>query len=333
MCLQKCPVGKDGHHNPLCVLEKCGSSAVSCLADSTCRHVIECVPEAVLSCSKAAFSCLFGSSGVCFDNVKCLGNGLAQCAAPGVNLLTDIHIADLVTCAHRECPHPKQQQQHDVKGEPEQSVVEHMLPKPIDAVTQLVCIQTHCPLALPKILMGQDSMDLLSCVGKTDFEPVWKCLGQAKCQQSLSCWAKPLEACTQNVWQLLTDNVRRKKIEDSVGCLRSCEKEHSDDFVDAGLCIFERCSHSLVDCAHDNKCANAVKCFPNMIGECATPTLENYLEEPLFRDAVKALSKGAEVCGKAAIEMLRDEQVADAVRCAGSCTRKPGIRFTASVFV
>eukprot|EP00927_Polykrikos_kofoidii_P020287 TRINITY_DN1958_c0_g1_i5.p1 TRINITY_DN1958_c0_g1~~TRINITY_DN1958_c0_g1_i5.p1 ORF type:complete len:437 (-),score=67.67 TRINITY_DN1958_c0_g1_i5:402-1712(-) len=333
MCLQQCPVGKDGHHNPLCVLEKCGSSAVKCLGDATCRHVIECVPQAVLSCSEAAFSCVFGSSGVCFDNVKCLGNGLAQCAAPGVNLLTDNHIADLVTCAHNECPHPQQHQQHDGDGEPDQSVVGHVLPAPIDAVTQLVCIQTHCPLALPKILLDQDSKDLLSCVGKTDFEPAWKCLGEAQCQQALSCWAKPLEKCTQSVWQLLTDDVRRKQIEASVGCLRTCEKQHPDDFVDAGLCIFDQCSQSLVDCAHDDKCATAVKCFPDMIGDCAIPTMENYLQEPLFRDAVKAFSKGAEMCGKAAVEMLRDEQVADAVRCAASCTRKPGIMSNASVFV
>eukprot|EP00927_Polykrikos_kofoidii_P074970 TRINITY_DN7102_c0_g1_i4.p1 TRINITY_DN7102_c0_g1~~TRINITY_DN7102_c0_g1_i4.p1 ORF type:complete len:438 (-),score=53.79 TRINITY_DN7102_c0_g1_i4:117-1430(-) len=332
-CSSKCSVGKDGHHNPLCVISKCGYSAFRCLFDSTCRHAIECVPRAMLSCSKAAFSCVFGSSGVCFDNVKCLGNGLAQCSAPSVNMLTDKHIADFVTCAHRECPHPQQLLEQAGRVETDVSVAWPSLPAPLDAVTELVCIQAKCPLALPKILLDRDSKDLLSCVGKTDFTPVWKCLGDQQCRQSLTCWAKPLETCTQKVWKVLTDDVRRKRMESSVACLRTCRTQNSDEFVDAGLCVLNECSQILLDCARDDMCASAAKCFPTMIGECVMPTLETYHQEKVFRDAVKAFAKGLEFCGQAAVEMLRDEHVADAIRCAAGCTRKPGITFNVSVSV
>eukprot|EP00927_Polykrikos_kofoidii_P031003 TRINITY_DN26666_c0_g1_i1.p1 TRINITY_DN26666_c0_g1~~TRINITY_DN26666_c0_g1_i1.p1 ORF type:complete len:439 (+),score=53.56 TRINITY_DN26666_c0_g1_i1:88-1404(+) len=332
-CSAQCSVGADGHHNPFCVLFKCGFAALRCLFDSTCRHAIECVPQAMLSCSKAAFGCVFGSSGVCSDNVKCLGNGIAQCSAPSVNMLTDKHIADLVTCAHRECPHPQQLPREAGYVGTDDSVVWPSSPAPVDAVTQLVCIQATCPSALPKIILDQDTKDLFSCIGKTDFAPVWKCLGDQQCKQSLSCWAKPLETCSKNVWEVLTDDARRKRMAANVACLRSCRKQHSDDFVDAGLCVLNECSQGLADCAHDEKCSSAVKCFPNMIGDCLVPEMETYQQEPLFRDAIRAFAKGAEFCGQAAIEMLRDEDVADALRCAASCTRKPGITFNVSVSV
>merc|ERR1719291_70641 len=59
MCIEQCPVGKDGKPNPLCVLSKCGKAAVDCLLDETCRHVVNCVPKAMMACSASAFTCIF----------------------------------------------------------------------------------------------------------------------------------------------------------------------------------------------------------------------------------------------------------------------------------
>merc|ERR1712100_698985 len=94
-------------------------------------------------------------------------------------------------------------------------------------------------------------------------------------------------------------------------------------FVDATFCVLDQCSKGLLDCYHDDKCSSAVKCLPNMVGECAEVTLETYLQQGLFQKATKALAKGTELCGRAAVEMLRDPNVADAVRCAAQCTHEP----------
>jgi hypothetical protein len=319
-CSEKCPKGSDGKPNPICVLGKCGKAAVECLLDETCRHVVECVPEALTACSKSAFECVMSSSGVCRDNIKCLGSGLAECSAPGVNMLTDTKIADLITCAGSKCPHP-------VKGLDSPVVVPAAnvgaSSAPMDAISQLLCIEAKCPLKLPKILMDQDSKDLLTCMGKMDFSPVWECLGDNKCQNALGCWVKPLETCSSSVWQVLTDKTERSRIETGAACLRSCQTQHTDNFVDAAFCVLDQCSAGLLDCYHDEKCSSAVKCLPETAVECAMPTLEHYLQEELFQKASKALAHGAEFCGRAAVEMLRDQNVADAVRCASQCTHAP----------
>merc|ERR1740121_1129708 len=181
MCIEKCPVGKDGKPNPLCVLAKCGESAAQCLLDETCRHVVNCVPKAMLECSKTAFHCIFKTDGVCRDNVKCLASGMAKCSAPGVNFLTDTHIADLITCAGNKCPHP---QNATVAVKATEPFPTENAPAPIDAISQLLCIEAKCPLKLPKILLDQDSKDLLHCVGKTNFSTVWECLGEDQCKNA-----------------------------------------------------------------------------------------------------------------------------------------------------
>merc|ERR1712113_507853 len=184
-------------------------------------------------------------------------------------------------------------------------------------------MEVKCPLKLPKILLDKDSKDLFTCVGKTNFSSVWECLGDQQCQHSLSCWSKPLQACAQDIWYTLTDDVERHRIERSVSCIRPCEKQHTDDFMQAAFCVLDTCSQDVLDCYHDEKCRNAAKCLPAAASQCSMATLESYVSQPLFRSAVKAVASGLKVCGRAAVEMLRDQNVADGIRCAAQCTRTP----------
>merc|ERR1712232_173375 len=165
--------------------------------------------------------------------------------------------------------------------------------------------------------------DLLTCAGKTDFSAVWDCLGDTQCQNSLSCWTKPLDSCAGHLWNSLTNATQRHRIETGAACLRACEQKHQDDFVQAAFCALDTCSETLLDCYRDDECKSAVKCFPEAVADCALPTLENYTSQALLRKATKALAIGLEKCGRAAVEMLRDPNVADAVRCAAQCTRHP----------
>jgi len=303
------------------VLAKCGQAAVDCLLDSTCRHVVNCVPKAMLSCSASAFKCIFSSDGVCRDNVKCLGSGVSQCSAPGVNILTDTKIADLITCAGSKCPHP-------VTGAPKHALTASAsdavsLPAPVDAIGELLCMEAKCPLKLPKILLDQDSKDLLTCAAKTNFSAIWDCLGDSGCQNALTCWSKPLETCTQDVWHLLTDTVQRTRIETAATCLRTCEQKHRDDFVAASFCVLDNCSQGLLDCHNDDACRSALKCLSATAMQCSMPTLEAYTSDPLFQKAAKSLAFGLEACGRSAVEMLRDQNIAEGIRCAAQCTRTP----------
>lgn len=286
----------------------------------------------MMECSKSAFECIFSSNGVCRDNVKCLGNGLSQCSAPGVNFLTDIKIADLITCAGSKCPHP-------VTGATDTGMMLLPAPEmsasyaPVDAVTQLLCIEAKCPLKVPKILLDQDSKDLLTCVLKANFSSVWECLGDQQCANALSCWATPLETCTQDIWHVLTDDVQRQRIETTATCLRTCEQQHQDDFVQATFCVLDTCSQGVLECYHDATCRSAVTCIPSTAAQCSMPTLEAYMSHPLLQKATKAVAAGLETCGRAAVEMLRDDNVAEAVRCAAQCTRTPNSNPAATFIV
>jgi hypothetical protein len=74
-----------------------------------------------------------------------------------------------------------------------------------------------------------------------------------------------------------------------------------------------------------------VKCLPDTVMQCAVPSLDAYLHEQLFQNSVKCAGRALESCGRAAVEMLRNQDVAEAVRCASQCTRTPAQ--IASVFV
>jgi hypothetical protein len=85
----------------------------------------------------------------------------------------------------------------------------------------------------------------------------------------------------------------------------------------------DNCSQGLLDCYHDDSCRDAVKCMPETVGQCVIPQLDAYLHSELFKNSTKCLGLGLEMCGRGAIEMLRDQNIAAAVQCASQCTREP----------
>merc|ERR1712048_1226637 len=100
------------------------------------------------------------------------------------------------TCAGSKCPHPRMDAQGTSLdlGASSTGLATQLMSldlatssSPVDAVKQLICIEEKCPLKVPKVLLDQDSKDLLTCAGKTDFSTVWDCLGDTQCKNSLSC--------------------------------------------------------------------------------------------------------------------------------------------------
>jgi hypothetical protein len=245
----------DGKISKTCVVAKCGKAAVQCLFDKTCRHAAECAPKALGSCSKSAFSCVFGKSGVCRDNIKCLAKGASKCGAPAVNMMTDKNIADFITCAGTKCPKPDGNLTRSVfRGDTSAALAS----KPPSVAGELLCMAKKCHTETFAVLRDQEVKNAMTCAVKAGTEKlcssVWNCLGDAGCAKALQCWAKPLETCAHNVWTVLTNSKQRQRIEAGAQCLRSCAKEHADDFVQASFCVLEHCGQDRLDCWRDDTC-------------------------------------------------------------------------------
>jgi hypothetical protein len=238
-----------------------------------------------------------------------------------VNFLTDSKIADIITCAGSKCPHPA------TTGEAKQKAQAVVVAgkEPSNVAEQLLCMAGKCTSKVMRILEDQDTKDLLTCALKEDLidtcKSVWGCLGDSKCSEALSCWSKPFGTCSGDLWKVLTEETQRKRIETGAQCLRSCYTQHKDDFTEAAFCVLDNCAQGLLDCSHDETCKNAVKCLPDTVGQCVMPQLDAYLHQELFNNSTKCLGRGLEMCGRGAIEMLRDQNIAEAVQCASQCTR------------
>lgn len=329
MCMAECY--QDGKIQPFCVASKCGKAVLTCLADKTCRDAALCLPKAQLACSKPAFNCVFGKDKVCRENLQCLGHGVSQCGASAVNLLTDSKIADVIACAGSKCPHPS------TGAETMQFPAKVTGDEPSNVASQMLCLAGKCSSKVLKVFTDQDTKDLLKCALKGDLvhtcSAVWSCLGDSKCSEALSCWAKPFDSCKGDIWRAFTVENERKRIETGAQCLRNCHGQHKDDFTQAAFCVLDNCSQGLLDCYNDATCRDAVKCLPDTAGQCVIPQLDAYLHQELFKNSTKCVALGLESCGRGAIEMLRDQNIAEAVQCASQCTRKPPSSTTPTIQV
>jgi len=330
MCLESCV--KDGKIQKLCVVEKCGSAAVHCLLDKTCRDAALCLPKASLACSKPAFKCIFGMDKECHENLQCLAHGVATCGGPAINLMTDSKIADFVACAGSKCPHPGR----GFKNLPALQAVTGA--EPTGTAHQLLCMAEKCSSKSLKILEDQATRDLLTCAISDPELPklchsAWECLGDATCASDLSCIVKPFESCKDSLWHMLTTQVERQRIEQTAKCLHDCEQAHAGDFLAASFCVLDSCSQGILDCYRDSTCREAVKCLPSTAGQCAIPMLDAYAHQALFRNTTKCLGRGLESCGRAAVAMLQDPDIAEAVQCASQCTITPRATSTSTFVV
>jgi hypothetical protein len=122
---------------------------------------------------------------------------------------------------------------------------------------------------------------------------------------------------------MLTDHKKRKALAANVACLRGCEAAHRDDFLAASFCVLDKCAKDLLACEEDKTCWSAVQCLPQTAEDCAMNTLDAYVYQPLFEESVKCVGQGFQSCGRRAVGMLQDRNIARAVQCAAHCTHKP----------
>jgi len=328
-CVAECTENKT--IDPFCVAWKCGKGLYECVKDPKCIQTLECAPKALHGCSKESFDCLFGRDKVCRANFECLGRGLEGCAGPAVNILTDAKVADFVSCAGSKCPHPAGgAAEVEAAPLPPAAAPGAGGAEPKSAGEQLLCMAEKCGREVLTVLEDQDTKELLRCALDGNLTQlcgsVWQCLGDDKCREAVHCWAEPLAACEQDVWHMLTDPKERQALQANAACLRGCEAAHNGDVVSGGFCVLDRCAEDLLACKADAACWSALRCLPATVKGCAMPALDAYVHQPLFADSTKCLALGLESCGRGAVEMLRDQNVAKAVQCAAQCTRAPGAR-------
>mmetsp|Transcript_60129 Transcript_60129/g.115948 ORF Transcript_60129/g.115948 Transcript_60129/m.115948 type:complete len:346 (+) Transcript_60129:361-1398(+) len=326
LCLSNCE--KHGKVDYWCAVRKCGKAAIKCVTDKTCMSVATCVPKVLLSCSKAGFGCVFGKSKVCRENLQCLGDGIGRCADPAVNMLTDSRIADFISCAGSKCPKPARTissesllPQNGIFASPRRT------PDPKHPAEQLMCIAERCGHSVAKIFDDEDTAELLHCTKVGNLtglcSSVWKCLANHHCAKAVQCWSKPLTKCATSTWHMLTDHKQRKALTANIACLRGCEALHRDDFLGASFCVLDTCAKGLLACKKDKMCWTAVQCLPQTAEDCAMNSLDAYVNQPLFEDSVKCLGQGFQSCGRRAVGMVQDLNIARAVQCAAQCTHKP----------
>merc|ERR1712232_703870 len=127
------------------------------------------------------------------------------------------------------------------------------------------------------------------------------------------------------MWHLLTDAAERQRIESTATCLRTCEVKYHEDFVGATFCVLESCGQAILDCNQDSTCREALHCLPKTMEQCALPQLQSYVQQELFKNTTKCVGRGLELCGAATVELVRNQDVAEAVRCASQCTIPPAM--------
>merc|ERR1712137_975879 len=169
---------------------------------------------------------------------------------------------------------------------------------PSTPAEQLLCMASRCGSKGLKIQADQDTKDLASCLTQRElpdlFPSLWACLGDEACRQAATCWSKPFESCSVDIWHALTDADQRERIEKSAMCLNSCQETFGDDFVSATFCVLDHCGQEVLSCQKDDVCRSAVQCLPATVSHCAVPQFEAYSKQELLRNVTKFLGRGLE---------------------------------------
>jgi len=296
-CINKC--GSHGKVNFLCAIQKCGGSALKCLTDKACMRIATCVPQVLLSCSRDSFDCVFGSSDTCRRNIQCLGDGINKCADPETNIFIDQRIGAFIGCVGSKC----QTSDH--------------------ALDELLCVAKKCKDNMDGVLRNAGAIEFLGCVQASNLTKQCSslplCLNDASCAKALQCWSCPLGKCGQDVWDVIMDARQRERLASSATCLLSCEAAHRGNPAAQAFCALDRCSGTVVTCKADTKCWSAVQCLRTMSDECAMPSLEAYREQPLFEASLKCLGYSSQACGRQALSLVRDPNMARAMQCTQQC--------------
>lgn len=320
-CIWRC------NNSKVCIIEKCTVDALECftgVGDKLCHEAVMCIPEKLMSCSSPAFHCIFSTTdSVCRDNLECVASGIGTCADPIVNLATDRNISELISCANQKCPKPvvPQQVATERSATPEFAVakVDESLPQwPVQAA----CMSLHCGLKGAGLLLDKDVQAFSTCA-LTGVEScgsdIWDCLGNKSCQADVECWTEGLVQNADDLWKLVTDQAERNFDEDLAQCVKGCgqEFEHLPLRV---MCVLGKCGAKSTKCLADPTCRHVFTDLPWTLGKCGKGTISN----SKFLKAAQCAGHIAGVCGTTAVELLRDQKIAELIDCNAQCTRAPG---------
>jgi hypothetical protein len=91
-CVQSCDQGSK-IADAFCVASLCGSKALKCLSDATCKKALLDIPTVVSKCGPSSTS-----NAMFMKGAHCVGKVLSRCGRTGLDLVRDTELADLVSC-------------------------------------------------------------------------------------------------------------------------------------------------------------------------------------------------------------------------------------------
>lgn len=297
-----------------CILEKCGKVALECFTgfDPVCHKAAVCLPDELLKCSAPAFKCLVSKDGVCRENLSCLAKGAGVCADPAVNVLTDQSIAGVMTCANHRCPAPA--------GVPNGTRLQGLeLAPPSHYPEQLACMGFKCAGEVARLLGDKDVWAMTTCLANGAEgcgDSLWECVGDGSCQRELQCWTDSLVADSSDIWKMVTDPAERSFDRELVTCMSECNANHKSRLAKA-FCVAGKCGVKAMKCAGDSTCRGVFTDLPAAVLKCAPSSLK----DPKFTKAARCAAQMADTCGRAGIELVRDQNLAKIVTCNAQCTR------------
>jgi len=324
MAKLNCMSGCNG--DKVCVAKKCSLEAMECmvgLGNSKCHQVVECIPQYMNKCSHAAYMCLIGAGDPrCQDNLACAVNGASNCVDDFVNTLTDLHLADVMTCSRANCPAPVGLEPHNSTVVPDSYVASikptpPQKPEPYRFPSQLSCMKNQCKMSVESLINTYELSSLINCSTPAleACQPdLLKCFGEASCRNATTCWLTDFEKTAVQVWEMLETSKGRELPAQLYECVMGCKQTGKT----AHVCMATVCSRHLLGCMAFEPCRNVIE--PHMRGQCNADLVRSVS----FRRSTMCLGHSMYHCGGNLVEVVRSQEIEEFLRCAGEkCTYAP----------
>lgn len=349
-CIWECE-GKPG-----CVLKKCGRTAATCLFDKQCIKRIMCFPDAMLKCSVPGLKCLLEKSSACRQNLKCFASAATDVSQSVEHYMTDANLLAVTSCASAHCKHPVGPVlPHDStisgasaslnaaelhasgasEAEAMDKVAEVFVPQAnlAQGTSALECVRTQCPTEWQR--WHEHDADLIAtstCPARVMQEcghGLWHCLfTEGQCYDDVQCLLQGLlgPETGKGGWlgavvDQLTQPKARAFDAKVYKCLSGCHSRRSP--LARTICYLGSCSHEVVACLHDATCKEALVGFPEMLNTCGKHFVSNYRQSWQAHFAGECMLKLADECANDLVEMLRDTNTTDVIKCGHERCSKP----------
>ena len=125
------------------------------------------------------------------------------------------------------------------------------------------------------------------------------------------------------MWKVLTDAAERKRIEDSVNCIKTCESKHKNDFVLATFCVADECGKQFWIAARILYASQLCSACLTLLETAHCLNWKPTMSRSCSRMPQIILVVRVSFVVHAAVEMLRNSDIAEAVTCAAQCTIPP----------